>query len=182
MDEQLRLRIEQAATSMLSDAEICVSLGIDQNTLDQYYDTVERSRVLLKQKLNARRIADAATANADTAQRLVETIPRSNRGGARPGAGRKAGTTNKISGVSILASVEHYTGERFEDLLAQGYADSINHNDKSTRLAYEKMFLNKVVADRVEMGIGESESAIAAKQAAFEAALAKLAEKSNNAK
>lgn len=182
MDEQLRLRIEQAATSMLSDGEICVSLGIDQTTLESYYDTVERSRVLLKQKLNARRIADAATANADAAQRLIENIPRSNRGGARPGAGRKAGTTNKISGASILASVEHYTGERFEDLLAQGYADSINQSDKPTRLAYEKMFLNKVVADRVEMGIGDSESAIAAKQEAFEAALLKIAGKTNDTK
>jgi hypothetical protein len=73
------------------------------------------------------------------------------KGGARPGAGRKKGGTNKISGATILDSVEKYCGEKFEDLLAQGYRDSIDNHDKSTRLQYEKMFLSKVVADRVHL-------------------------------
>lgn len=73
------------------------------------------------------------------------------RGGARKNSGRPAGTSNKISGVTILASVEKYSGERFEDLLAQGYVESIESGDKPTRLQYEKMFLNKVVADRAEI-------------------------------
>ena len=181
MDEQLRVRIEQAATSMLSDQDICVSLGIDQSTLEQYYDTVARSRVMLKQKLNARRIADAATGSKGT-ENLVEVIPRSRRGGARPGAGRKPGTTNKISGATILTSVEHYTGERFEDLLAQGYAEAIDNRDTMVRLAYEKMFLSKVVADKIEMDISESEASMAAKQAAFQAALLRIAGNTIDAK
>lgn len=74
-------------------------------------------------------------------------------GGYRPNSGRKKGTTNKISGVTILESVEKYCGQKFEDLLAQGYFDSIQNNDKPTRIQYEKMFLNKVVADKAEMDV-----------------------------
>lgn len=67
------------------------------------------------------------------------------------GPGRPPGSTSKISGATILASVERYAGQRFEDLLAQGYVDSIQADDKPTRLQYEKMFLNKVVADRSQV-------------------------------
>lgn len=185
MDEQLRIRIEQAATSMLTDEEICVSLAIDSDTLQQYYSTVEKSRILLKQKLNARRIAEAATQDSNTAGQLVETIPRSkisSRGGARPGSGRKPGTTNKISAQSLLASIESHTGEPLEDLLAQGYYESIVNRDKQTRLQYEKMFLSKVVADRVNMEITENSDLIEAKRAAFDEAIAKLTGSNDNAK
>ena len=84
-------------------------------------------------------------------------------GGARPGAGRKKGTTNKISGQSILEAVKKETGKNFETLLAKGYHDSILHNDKQTRLQYEKMFLSKVVADKSEIDMtsgGEPISAV----------------------
>lgn len=79
--------------------------------------------------------------------------PKPGRGGPRKNSGRKSGTTNKISGATILDSVHKYTGEKFEDLLAQGYHDSIINHDKQTRLQYEKMFLSKVVADKTEMDI-----------------------------
>lgn len=167
---------------MLSDSEICVSLGINSETLHQYYNTVERSRVLLKQKLNARKITDAATGTAGIAQQIIEAIPRSRRGGVRPGSGRKPGTTNKISGATILASVEHYTGERFEDLLAQGYAEAIDNRDTMVRLAYEKMFLGKVVADRVEMDINEGAASIEAKRLVFCESIRHLIETNQKAK
>ena len=73
------------------------------------------------------------------------------KGGPRPNSGRKAGTTNKISGASILDAVKKQTGKNFEILLAQGYHESILHTDKQTRLQYEKMFLSKVVADKSEI-------------------------------
>jgi len=81
------------------------------------------------------------------------------RGGARKNAGRKPGTTQKISGATILAAVQKECGRPFETLLAEGYHDSIVNNDKQTRLQYEKMFLSKVVADKVEVDhttLGES--------------------------
>ena len=73
------------------------------------------------------------------------------RGGARPGAGRRVGTTNKISGETILAAIKNETGENFEQHLARGYNQSIIEDDKPTRLQYEKMFLNKVVAEKVDV-------------------------------
>lgn len=87
----------------------------------------------------------------------------SSRGGVRKNSGRKKGTTNKISGVSLLEAVKKETGENFETLLAQGYHESILHNDKQTRLQYEKMFLSKVVADKTEIDMtsgGEKISAV----------------------
>lgn len=180
-DQELAANIRQAAMSLLSDEEICRSLSITQEQLDLHYDIVEHSRLSLKQQLNARRLRDAAD-RPGRADGLVDSIPRSRRGGARPGAGRKPGTTNKISGATILTSVEHYTGERFEDLLAQGYAEAIDNRDTMVRLAYEKMFLSKVVADKIEMDISESEASMAAKQAAFQAALLRIAGNTIDAK
>lgn len=184
MDEQLRLKIEQAATSMLTDDEICVSLSITPEILEQYYSTVERARVLLKQKLNAKRITDAAT-QSNQATELVETIPRgkiSSRGGYRPGSGRKPGTTNKISAQSLLEAIEVHSGERFEDLLAQGYYESVINRDKQTRIQYEKMFLGKVVADRVSMDVTENAELLEAKKTAFADAIAKLSGITSKAK
>jgi hypothetical protein len=157
-DDQLKQEIERAATSLLNDEEICKTLNITATVLKKHYDVVETARIKLKQKLNAKKISDAANGMGDV-NGIIDLIPNlknvekkpGKHGGARPGGGRKPGTTNKISGASILDSVEKYAGEKFEDLLAQGYVDSIKQRDKSTRLQYEKMFLSKVVADKQEI-------------------------------
>lgn len=176
--KELQQEIERAASTLLTDDEICKSLGITAEELDHHYAVVERTRIKLKQRLNAKRINDAATSGDPT--ELVASIPRNNkpkissRGGARPGSGRKPGTTNKISATQILASIEVETGEEFGTLLAQGYAESIQSNDRATRLKYEQMILNKVVAEKVEVDVNESESAVERKQAAFQEVLRKL--------
>lgn len=157
--------LERAATSLLTDDEICESLGISEETLLANYVHVSRTRVKLKQRLNAKRITDAAT-KGDTAA-LLDKIPRnriqykgeghgayanksSERGGARPGAGRPKGTSNRITGASILRAIELKTGDTFENLLAQGYLESIENRDRQTRMQYEKLFLSKVVSDRID--------------------------------
>jgi len=176
--QELKQQIRQAATSLLNDEEICLALNITPEQLDKHYSIVEQARISLKQRLNAKRIADAATATGNQANQLVENIPKnkiSSRGGYRPGSGRKAGTTNKISAQSLLAAIEQTTGDSLENLLAQGYHDSIIGSDKQTRLQYEKMFLGKVVADKVSMDINENQDNIEAKQAAFAEAIAQIA-------
>lgn len=97
----------------------------------------------------------------DTKLKNNQNQAKKTRGGARANSGRKQGVTNKISGATILQSVEKYTGEKFEDLLAQGYHESIVAKDKQTRLQYEKMFLSKVVADKQEMDITSNGKSIA---------------------
>ena len=177
-DNELIYKIESSARSLLTDEEICISVGITQEELEKHYDVVKKARINLKQKLNAKRINDAATSGDPTD--LVASIPRNNRvkassrGGARPGSGRKPGTTNKISATQILASIETETGLEFGTLLAQGYAEAIQTNDRATRLKYEQMILNKVVAEKVEVDVGESESALERKQLAFRDIMLKL--------
>ena len=81
------------------------------------------------------------------------------RGGVRPNSGRKPGTTNKISAVSILQAVQKECGKPFEQLLAEGYHQTIQDNDMMSRQKYEQMILSKVVADKHEIDhttLGES--------------------------
>lgn len=179
--EQLQQDLERAATSLLTDDEIIATLGITQAQLDRHYDTVERARLKLKQRLNAKRISDAAN-NGDPASILAE-IPRNNkqkissRGGARPGAGRPRGSQNKISGATILASIENTCGQPLEELLAQGYYESIQNNDKHTRIQYEKLFLSKVVADQVSVDVNEGERTLEAKRELFTRAVSDIINK-----
>ena len=74
---------------------------------------------------------------------------RSKRIGKSPG--RPKGTPNRLSALTLLDSIKKYTGNNFADLVAQGYNDSIINKDTATRLQYEKMLINKVVADLVEV-------------------------------
>ena len=72
-------------------------------------------------------------------------------GGVRKGAGRPKGVTSKLTGATILATVEKICGAKFEVLLAEGYYKSIIEDDWNARLTYEKMILSKVVADKHEI-------------------------------
>lgn len=92
-------------------------------------------------------------------------------GGARPGAGRKPGTTNKISAQAIIDSLEHHLGVPYADQLAVNYLDALSQNDRTLRASYDRLFLSKIVADKVDVGVDLSEDAIQAKSEAFAAAL-----------
>ncbi len=172
-DNELKYKIEAAARSLLTDDEICISVGITPAKLQKHYGIVEQTRVNLRQRLNAKRINDAA--QGPGADALVQSIPKSRAGGRRPGAGRPVGSTNKISVQSILESVYNQTGEHLEDLIAQGYADSIEHNDRNTRLQYEKMFLGKVVGDRVNVEHSDNQDQLEFKKNAFAEAIRQIA-------
>jgi hypothetical protein len=78
---------------------------------------------------------------------MSEQKPKKQNGGARAGAGRKKGGTNKISGSSIIAALEKSTGKAYEEQLAENYMNAIADNDKSMIAKYDQMFLNKVVGD-----------------------------------
>jgi hypothetical protein len=166
--EELKIELEKAATSMLTDDEICGSLEITKEELLKNYTVVSKARIKLKQRLNAKRITDAA-ASGDTTEILAQ-IPRnaiqykgeghgpylnksSTRGGARMNSGPKTDNPNKMTGRSLLRAIEERTGSTFEALLAQGYQESIENRDNNTRMNYERMFLGKVVSDKVELDI-----------------------------
>lgn len=71
------------------------------------------------------------------------------------------GTTTKLTGTEILKSIKkHSGGKKFEDLLAQGYMETIKSGDKTNRLQYERLILNKVVADKTELDLSGTGTAL----------------------
>jgi hypothetical protein len=103
-------------------------------------------------------------------------------GGARPGAGRPKGTSNRLTAREILDTAENMLGKPFVVSLMEGYIDTINSGDARNRVTYEKIILDKTATTIIEAEITDSKDAIEAKQAAFAEALAKLVGVSPDAK
>lgn len=96
------------------------------------------------------------------------------RGGARAGAGRPAGSTNKISAKELLDEAQRVTGKPFVTNLMEGYRDTILNHDLRHRVVYERMILDKVATQLLDVDVSSDQDAVAAKQAAFAAALANI--------
>ena len=99
---------------------------------------------------------------------------KSNYGGARAGAGRPKGSSNKITAQDLLDAAHKVNGKPFVINLMEGYQASIDERNNKVRVMYEKMILDKVIADRQQIEITESEDAVQAKRMAFAEALAKF--------
>jgi hypothetical protein len=95
-------------------------------------------------------------------------------GGARPGAGRPKGSTDKLTAKLLLETCHQVIGKPFEVSLIEGYRQAIDLDDRRNRAVYEKMILDKVSTTLIEAEVTESDDAVAAKAAAFQEALAKL--------
>jgi len=98
----------------------------------------------------------------------------SSRGGARPGAGRPKGSSDKLTARLLLETCEQVIGKPFEVSLLEGYRQAIDLDDRRNRAVYEKMILDKVSTTLIEAEVTESDDAVAAKALAFQEALAKL--------
>lgn len=96
-------------------------------------------------------------------------------GGARKGAGRPVGSGNKIQFQTILNEIENATGRNYAEQLALNYAAAIQREDWSKVENYDRAFLNKVVADKLEVETTLSEDVVAARAEAFAQALADIA-------
>lgn len=70
-----------------------------------------------------------------------------NGGGRQPGAGRPKGSTNKVTITALVKAIESKCGDSFENLVAEGYQQSIKDNDTGLRFSYERMLMNKIVID-----------------------------------
>lgn len=82
---------------------------------------------------------------------MLEQQKKSNWGGKRPGAGRRKGMIQKLSGSELLKQIQRTTGKRFEQLLAEHYRDSYLREDWQAVRDYEKTILSKVIADKVDV-------------------------------
>lgn len=103
-----------------------------------------------------------------------ETAKKTSHGGAREGAGRPKGGTNKLTGKEILETAEKMLGKPFIVSLMEGYIDTINSGDMRNRVTYEKLILDKTASTIIEAEVKDSADAIEQKKAAFAEALAKL--------
>ena len=115
-------------------------------------------------------------------EKTTKTEKKKGPGGAREGAGRPKGTTNRLTAKEILETAEKMLGKPFVVSLMEGYIDTINSGDARNRVTYEKIILDKTATTIIEAEVTDSKDAIAAKQAAFAEALAKLVGTSEDTK
>ena len=94
----------------------------------------------------------------------------SSRGGAREGSGRPKGSTHKLTATDILAQAEAMLGKPLIVSLLEGYAITVAQDDRRNRVVYEKMLLDKVASQLVDVEIDET-STVDTRQAAFLKAL-----------
>ena len=96
------------------------------------------------------------------------------RGGARVGSGRPKGSTTKVTIESLLANIELASGQNYAELLAQNYVSAIHRADWAGVRDYDRAFMNKMIAEKVEVDMNQSEDIMAAKAAAFAQAIQTL--------
>ena len=78
--------------------------------------------------------------------------PKGKRGGARPGGGRKKGSVQKLSAMTILQAIEKQD-KPFAEGFAEDYHNARMGDDKHLLQKYQSMILNKVVADKQEIDV-----------------------------
>ena len=100
------------------------------------------------------------------------TAKQDRRGGARPGAGRPKGSGNKVTVQDLIDQAQVTIGKPFVQSLIEGYHDTILNGDRKIRVMYEKMIMDKVLADRQQVEVTDSADAVATRAAVFAAALA----------
>lgn len=105
------------------------------------------------------------------------SVKTSSRGGARPNAGRKQGGTNKLTGATILEQVQLQLGRPYEEQLVNNYMNCLANQDLTMIHQYDKLFLSKVVADKVEVDMRVTEDVLEAKKQAFIDAMNAMAAK-----
>ena len=71
-------------------------------------------------------------------------------GGAREGAGRPLGSKQKLSGQALLEALEDTLGVPYPVQLANNYLNALN-TDRGLVAKYDQLFLNKVIADKVDI-------------------------------
>ena len=87
------------------------------------------------------------------------------------GRGRPRGTHNKLSIKSLLAQLNDTVGKPYEQQLAENYREAILSEDRKVIMAYDNLFLSKLLADKISIEPGEQQEVLDAKRVAFMGAL-----------
>lgn len=83
----------------------------------------------------------------------MELENKSTHGGVRLGAGRPRGATNKITASELIDALDDALGVPYEKQLANNYIYALT-TDRNLVAAYDKLFLSKVIADKVDITSG----------------------------
>lgn len=105
----------------------------------------------------------------------TEQPAKKNHGGARPGAGRRKGSTQEITIQTLLDNVKKQSnGKGYENLLVEDFMKARMNNDSQLVVKYHNLILNKVMNSLAKIEVTDSQDAVEMKQQAFADALAKL--------
>jgi len=106
--------------------------------------------------------------NAKTGKPKVST-----RGGARKGAGRPKGSTDKVTVQGLLTALEVKSNQSYEEILIEDFLQA-RDTDRALAYKYHNLLTNKLLATLNTLEVTGSEDAVAQKQAAFAEAIAQI--------
>lgn len=90
---------------------------------------------------------DQELEHMENQENQTSTTEKRTKGGAQIGAGRKKGSSNKISATQILSAIKDTIGCSFETQLAMNYQTAISQNDLNVIAKYDQMFVSKLVTE-----------------------------------
>ena len=106
----------------------------------------------------------------------MEQVKKSNRGGARPGAGRKPGSKDNVTIKHLLEVLDAKSGgQSYEELLVEDFLTARLNNDTQLMLKYHNLLGNKLFTTLNQIEMVNTEDVVTAKQAAFTDAMSRLA-------
>lgn len=104
-------------------------------------------------KDETRIVNQAETVEPEKKKRKPYAKKSPSRGGYRPGAGRKKGSTSKVTATSILDELVKQTGKTFEEVLVEEFIKAQLGNDPRLVREYLGMMGNKVIADKQDVDV-----------------------------
>jgi hypothetical protein len=96
------------------------------------------------------------------------------RGGVRAGAGRPKGSRDKVTVQGLLSALDTKSNASYEEILIEDFLAARAESDKNLVLKYHNLLTNKLLATLNSVEIVDTEDQVAAKSAAFAAALSTL--------
>jgi len=81
----------------------------------------------------------------------TEVVEKPKWGGARAGAGRPRGALTRLYAGDLLDELEIALGVPYAQQLANNYLQVVYSDDTRLRAEYDRMFLSKVIADKVDI-------------------------------
>ena len=98
----------------------------------------------------------------------------SSRGGARSGAGRPRGDTNKLTAKALFESVLKHTGQDYADILVTDFLMARQNSDHHLVQKYHNIMLNKMAANLSDIEVKSDATDLEARKQAFADALKAL--------